>query len=87
MNDESTFDDFIGVFPGLASPDFCEQVIAEFTRIQTDTPSANRPSEASYGGSHNRRDDCLFLDQTNKDVATALNACLQEALGACRKTG
>jgi hypothetical protein len=59
----------------------CDRIIDVFADEERINPSTVIAGEVQYGGAHNRKDKCVFLDDGNGELATLVNNHLNNVLG------
>jgi hypothetical protein len=61
--------------------DLCDKIVDVFEDESIINPSTLISGEVEYGGSHNRKDKCLFLDHNNPELANKVNEHLNMVIG------
>ena len=71
--------DFIGVYEGLASDDYCDRMVAKLDELLENT-SCNYYGENTNGGLRNRKDASRYFERDAQDLAQETNSVLDIAL-------
>lgn len=69
---------FIGVYDGAASIDYCERMIARLDQLVSD--SSGCLGQEANGGLENRKDVSRYFEQDDPDLTRETNKILDEAL-------
>ena len=72
--------DYIGIFRGAASDDYCDSMISEFERISNKSSSLVVDGKIQFGNELGRRDLSLFFDSEAPDFAEKTNRVLDDCL-------
>lgn len=76
------YQDYIGIYEDAASEELCDAVIKKFESIWKNRLHLNVDSVQSskqYGGSLNRRDDCIFFETCARDLGDEIH----KVVGKC----
>lgn len=71
--------DFIGIYDGLASDDYCDRMVARLEELLVDV-SGNDCGENANGGLRNRKDQSRYFERDANDLAGETNQILNEGL-------
>lgn len=77
---EIDISDYIGIFRGAASDDYCERMIDEFEMIAGRDESAVINGEMQFGSAVGRKDKQIFFESTSPDLAEETNRILDSCL-------
>lgn len=77
---EIEINDYIGIFQGAASDDYCDRMIAKFDELADRNQSIVTQGEIQYGGETNRRDQSIFFETESPDLAAETNDILNSCL-------
>lgn len=70
--------DFIGVYEGAASVDYCERMIARLDQLVSE--SSGCLGQEANGGLENRKDVSRYFERDDQELAQETNKILDEAL-------
>lgn len=77
---EVEINDYIGVFRGAASENYCARMIAEFDRIADRDVSCVNHGETQFGNATGRKDQQVFFEAMSPDLAEETNRILDACL-------
>jgi len=70
--------DFVGVYEGVASVDYCERMIARLDQLVSE--SSGCLGQEANGGLQNRKDVSRYFERDDQELAQETNKVLDEAL-------
>lgn len=77
---EVKINDYIGIFKGAASDDYCNRMIQEFDTIASRSSSTVHNGELQFGDATGRKDRSIFFEVEAPDLAEETNRILDECL-------